>query len=514
MYYNDSSMLYWLRVGLANTAGLSQLTQLALYTALEAYYWNNGLYDAIQAALYDKALWTEGMKPLRNPAHRVVEFYVAKLWPGTLPGALPIITENRRIVDPIHQVWQWSNWGVKKQLAARHLSLYGDLFIKVATKPDKVYLQLIKPSYVTDFDEDERDYMTWLRLDIPIIERVDGKPESLTWTEVWDKEAGTHTVWKHQQARGTDLSALGSPAQVNQLQNLGIDFIPYVHGKFQDVGEPRGAGSFIHALDKIDEANRQATRLHQMLYRWNKPYLAVTAGGTDPTGRPLPAPRLNAAGSSQQPTGDTTIKDDQIFYLPGNSDLKAMVPPIDYAAALAVLQAQVAEVERDLPELVYYRLADIGTDLSGKAIGLMMAGAVDRVLEVRGNAETALARAHQMALTIGQGAGLFSNIGSYEAGDFEHTFADRQVIPLSQVETAEIVAKEVTAGVPLKTSLRRAGWSEAELDQMEEEKQAEQEAAAESFGQALLAQGRQFDQGKNPPQGPGKQPAKSGAQQQ
>lgn len=499
MFYNDSSMLYWLRVGLAAQAGLAEPTQAALYGALEAYYWNNGLYDQIMQALYDKAIWTEGMKPLRNPANRVVEFYVSKIWPGALPDALPIVTDNQRIVDPIHQVWEWSNWGQAKQRASRWLALFGDLFIKVATKPDKVYFQLIKPQNVTDLDHDEREYLTWLRLDIPIIKRVEGRPTTYTRTEVWDKASQTQQVWEHQQGPAADLSALGAPV-VNKLQDSGIDFLPFVHGKFKDTGESRGANAFLHALDKIDEANRQATRLHQMLFRYNRPLMSVSAGGLDPTGRPLPAPRLTNTPGEPQSTGDSTLKDDSLLYLPGMSKLDALVPSLDYSGALDILNAQITEIEKDLPELVYYRLSDFGTNLSGKALGLIMAGAVDKVIEARGGAEQALTRANQMALTIGQQAGLFSNIGNYQAGDYAHSFADRPIMPTTELEESEVIKNQVAAGVPLVTSLRRAGWSEDELAQLEKDQAESDKRRQETFGQAMLTQARNFDQGANPPQ--------------
>lgn len=517
MFYNDSSMLYWLRVAMS-THGMQQPTQAALYQVLEAYYWSNGLYDQIKQALYEKAIWTEGMKPLRNPAHRVVEFYVSKLWPGQLPDALPIQTKNQGIVDPIQQVWKWSNWGSKKQLAARWLALFGDLFIKVVTAdgpggdPERVYFQLIKPAYVTDLDSDDRGYLQFIRFDIPQVERgQDGSANAVVYTEVWDKDRQDYRTWTHTRGLSARLQDLGTPKTSAQFQDLGIDFIPVVHGKFQDMGDTRGAGAFVHALDKIDEANRQATRLHQMLFRYNKPIMTVSAGGLDPTGRPLPAPRLNTDPTGQnQANGDSTLKDDSLLYLPGVSSLGALVPSLDYSAALEILQAQIGEIEKDLPELAYYRLPELGgADISGRALSLMLSAANDRVIEVRGNAESALVRANQMALTIGQAAGLFSNVGNYQAGELDHTIAPRDVFPMTESERAEIAKNYTTAGVPVTTAVKRVGWSEQDIKDLEKAQDKETQQQQESFGQALLTQARSFDQGKNPgqPAPAGKAPA-------
>ena len=61
--------------------------------------------------------------------------------------------------------------------------------------------------------------------------------------------------------------------------------------------------------------------------------------------------------------------------------------------------------------------------------------------------------------------------------------------------TAEIRQINVGAGVPLTTTLRMEGWSEAEIAQMEREKIAEQAAQQQSLAMALVEQQRRFDQG-------------------
>ena len=98
---------------------------------------------------------------------------------------------------------------------------------------------------------------------------------------------------------------------------------------------------------------------------------------------------------------------------------------------------------------------------------LLLSQAVDRTIEARGNIETGLARADAMALTMGVNAGLFRRIGTYERGDFEHTFAEREVIPFSTQEQAETLKTEVDAGIPLVTAARRRGWADAELKVLE-----------------------------------------------
>lgn len=159
------------------------------YAALEFYYHNNGLYALIQQDLMSNGLWTEGMMGLRNPAHRVVEFYVAKLWPGMLPDALPIVTTNAKIIEPIQQIWRWSNFGAQKQVFTRWFATFGDGFLKVASrngsngKADQVYFQNIKPEHVTDIKTDERGFITYVRIDIPLRSVRDGSLQTYFHTE-------------------------------------------------------------------------------------------------------------------------------------------------------------------------------------------------------------------------------------------------------------------------------------------------------------------------------------------
>lgn len=478
---------------------VEQATWRQQYDFLQAYYLSNGLYDVLRDSFTALGMPTEALKPLRNPAYRVVEFYAAKLWPGALPAALPLVTDNTKLQAPLEQIWAWSNWGSEKQAAARGFAEYGDLFLKVATRSQgnqivRVYMQNLQPQSVTDFDADERGYLTYVRIDVPQTRRkADGKLEAYTLTEVWDKETQLFRRWEHSKGADTDLRGLGAPTDEKPFTYFGIDFVPVVWQPFRHIGDERGMAAITPAIDKIDEANRQATRLHSMLYRYNKPLWAASAGGMDSTGRPLPPPRLGGTdGSTLELSSDPGTED--IVRLPGTTSLDALVPNINYADALGILNAQLMDISRDLPEMVYAEIQE-KDGLSGIALRYMLEAATDRLLEARGNAEGALVRAQQMALTMGQNAGLFKGLGDYAAGALAHSFASRQVLTLAERERAEITKMYVEAGVPLATATRRAEWTDEEREQMATEKEEEQANTQAGLGAALLNAQTQFDQG-------------------
>ena len=455
---------YWTYVQLTMRTKTRSFNWAEHYDVLRGYYLNNGLYEALDIAMSGGRGVDASLKPLRNPAFRIVEFYAAKLWPGALPAALPIVADNAALIPALEQVWTWSNWAAEKETAARWFAMYGDMFIKVSTRSDdagrvrRVFLQNIPPQHVTEFTADERGYLTSVRLDVPRLRDVAGEQEPYLYTEVWTKTE--MRAWEQTRGAHVPVAQLGTPMRQVPLAQFGIDFIPIVRQQLRPTGGDRGNGAFIQSLDKIDEANRLATRLHQLLFRYNKPTWAMAGAGNDNTGRPLPPPRLGTATAT---TDTVEFGDDTILSIGGNGTLTSLVPQLDYASAIDALQKQMDEIGADNPELAYYALRNHTGDVSGRALERMLGDAVDRLLSARALAEDALQRAHAMALTIGQAVGLFRGLGSYEAGDFAHSFAERAVFPASELEDAQAAMAWVQAGLPLATALRRVGWSDDEI---------------------------------------------------
>mgnify|MGYP001271793837 CR=1 FL=1 len=488
-----------LRTSVQAATTASELPYSEIAKLLWSYYLNNGLYDELRLAGY--FLGDETLKSLRNPAGRVVKFYTDTIWPGRLPDALPLDTMgNDTLVAPISDLWKWSNWQSNKQILALWTAVLGEAYIKVAQPEgkDRVYMQNIRPEYIPDdqVDFDAQGNITYIRVDVPQAVRKDDKIEYYTHTEVWDKAAGTARFWLHKKGAETAVSRLGTPdSEYELLPTWGIDFIPFVRAVHTDIGEDRGVGAFLLHLDKIDEANRVATDLHAQIFRHNKPKWALRANGVDQaTGRALPPPNVattkNAAGEDV-----VEMSGEKFIRLPGTSTLEPLVPPLNYADHLAILQDHMSELENDLPELRYFRLQD-APDLSGRAIRLLMAPAVASALEVRGSLEDALVRAQKMALTIGQNAGIWSGLGSYDDGDLEHGFEERAVLDGGRYEEAEIWQSETAAGLPLLTALKRSGWTSEQLDELEQDYARLQSMQQAGMAASLLGALDRFDAGQ------------------
>lgn len=477
------------------------------YAMLYGYYRTNNLYDWINEIARKQGWKGWEAKPLKNPVFRIVEFHATHLWPGTLPEAMPLAGKFAYQRE-LEQIWQWSNWSQQKQVAARKFANLGDLFIKVATKigpvesgeatedgaitfgVTRVFLQVIEPSHVTEFIKDERGYLEYIRLDVPITD-AEGKDK---WhTEVWDRYMVRNYV--HDRGKAASMEELERfLVEAIPLEEIapGMDFVPFVHAKFLDTGEDRGYPPMHAALGKIDEMNRQATRLAQLMFRHNKALWAALANQQGGGGR-IPAPSF--AGD------DGTVpqwEDGDVLELPGASDIKPLSPDIDWKAAAELIQSMANEIKMDCPELIYYDL-QTQANVAHETLVKWLAAAIDRANEARANAETALIAAQKMALTIGAAAGLFEiPENAYDDGKLDHAFEDRPILTQSLADTAITAKLWKDVGLPTSAVLRLVGFSADEITQIAKESEEEQRRNGASLTASLLATRQRFEAGDDP----------------
>lgn len=498
------------------------------YEVLAAYYRRSRLYEVLGRHVKDSGY--SALRGLRNPAEAAVEFHAAIIW-GCKPSTLKVLSEdgtqgNNPLSEPLLSVWKWSNLDERGKVAARWFPMLGDLLVKIA-KPDgreQVVVQFIDPKHLTDFDKDERGYFTYLRLDIKSERRkADGEVESYWHVEVWRKQQdsdGSYRVYEHDGSQGERpkeerLGDAKSGAVLSENRTageqgvLGFDFIPFVHAKFRDVGDARGCGVFAPYVEDIDEANRLATRLHEMLFRYNRAHKGLKSEGTDASGAPLPQPRVDPASRQQQQQGysqagyytDRSQRPDEVelggerFTLfPANVSPVDLTPNVDYSSALTALDKQMDFLAEQMPELLYYRIHEKG-EMSGRALRTLLSGAIDRASEARDNLEAALVRADEMALTLGQ---LYNvpgfereRIGTYENGDFAHTFAERPILAESpedeidrRTKQADLLVKLKQLGVSPNKLFEEAGVEGASGSELDIQRLTNSMARAPASGEA------------------------------
>lgn len=449
-----------------------ELTQREFCTMMTGYYRNNDLYSNLGIAMREEGRWSASIKPLRNPTFCAVEFYAATVWPGEIDEALPIVTENPALPAAVYDVWQRSNWAQQKNMAIREGAITGDCFLRIATTASgKPFIQVLRSENVVDWDADHRGNITWLRYEERFTER--GESRQVRHLEVWDivqtdtgQTAARGRTWRSSYDVIVDIE---NPDKPDTEVLLPVDFLPFVRIPFRHVGDKFGMPAIWNSLDKIDECNLKATRLAEIMFVYGKPFLALQSNMVDADGRPMPPPTVKREGIAVNEASALSMKDDDIWRLPGNATIQHVLADINYSAHLDALKADLDELERELPEIAFYGLMREG-DLSGRALAYKMAPAIARAREVRCNFERGLVIANRMAITIGQANRHYLDVGTYEDGMLEHSFKQRDILPTVEADRVDIAKVYVEMGVPLSVVLtRQLGWSEQEVTDMTEQ---------------------------------------------
>jgi hypothetical protein len=461
---------------------------------------------------------------LRNPVHRTVEFYATTLLSGAMEEMLKVAERGSEeddsaetkdasgdgeeadgLKEAVEQILEWSTLDQRKQVAKRHLALYGQLFIKVV-KPemkDHCYLQLIKPEHVTDLDTDERDNVTYIRVDTPDVRRSeDGQTRKIWVTEIWRKSDGEKPGYalfgESERTTSASVPSEKRVAEKGKRVELGaspsgsgsgyrFDFVPFVCVNAADTGEKRPDPVYAHGLHLIAWTCREATRLSDLIFRFNKAFKVIGGMGNDAQNRPLPPPKpgnvrdlgqmhreQEQAAEHTVPFGgsrasllsreneDISIEGIAVVGLPGNAQMFDATPNINYEAARVWINDHIREVYEELPELLYYAI-ESRANQSNAALRTLIAGALSRAEEMQANLVTGLVKATKMALTVAQLANLkgfeAGKIGTYKDGGFDFSIEPPEILPLTEEEEQRAESGKLTNAQSLMAILGQLGVS-------------------------------------------------------
>ncbi len=405
---------------------------------------------------------------LRNPLGAYVDFWQANIWGGVLdiaagdgdetPTALPIVTDNERLRPAIAQVWEWSNWGAKRQVVTLHGASLGDAILKVVDNPTtkKVYLQAAWPGTVADCEWDDNGNIKRI-----VFEYVTSENNvNYTYKEIIEHPS------VHGQGSGVRFQTFKNNVPFAYPGNLydgrGVaewfapyDFVPVVHIPFVDAGIGWGTVGFQQVVRLIDETSAKASVINDQLAKELNP--------------PLKAQGVRA-GDLVWATSDNSVP---IVYLPkppGESDLTPLVFDMSIDDAVVSLATDIEQIKELLPELQFSR--DMRSGMSGAALRTAYSPLISKIQSVRANFDDRLVRAQNMAVAIGGIRGYgpefagFS-LDSYGAGALKHQIGNRPVLPRGQDEElaelkmrAEIMGLLVNAGADVYSAALAAGFDE------------------------------------------------------
>lgn len=441
--------------------------------SLNTTYYNNKAYKNIKkliaAHLNRPRRLYRNTRGVYNPVSRLVQLYVAKLYGGELDydnleeGAIPIRQADDKLRDAIRQLWIWSNWATKKSLYGRLGTKLGDVALKVVDEPLKgrVRLEVVHPGKIKYAEVDAYGDVQMIVFEYPDWEQVGDPVKNIQYRQYLYTEVITpdeFQTFKNGKPHGyyADDSGIAQPRWDNEY-----GFVPVSLNQHIDEGKQWGATPFHTAIDKIDELNEEASLLNDQIFKAITPVWAFP--GVAATQKVSIKPESTKSGESDK---------DQlpVLYLPeGAGQPYPMIGQINIADTIGNITGLLREIERDMPELSLHMLRE-GGNLTAPGVRAGYSDASDRILEARGNYDSALVKAQKMAIAIGGMRG-YRNMEPYDLSalefddDIQHYIGNRPVIPdtLSRREEFEVLRD---ADAPTWLVLTKLGESQEVIDRV------------------------------------------------
>lgn len=455
------------------------------YDIYEAYYENTPYrkihtWSTAMKAEYGLYRYTRG---IYNPASRIVEFWAAHVFGGTLdpaagdgkavPSAMPILTSvgtrnDKALRASLAALWRASNWQTNKAQLPRIGSKCGDVALRIVddTVRQQVRLDVLHPRNIADVTRDPQGNvkgytLEWDRPD----PRNGARKEAVVVASETATRDGDAVVYRTF-LNGEPYAWNGVAAEWSEPYG----FVPLVLVQHMNVGLPWGWSELHAGLPKFREVDDLASKLHDQIRKTvDAPWFASGIKKGDGVATPQ-----TADTGARAETGREEIP---MFYAadPG-AKIAPFVAPLDIAGVSAEIKEGLHELERDYPELQM----DIWTasgDASGRALRVARQRVESKVLPRRADYDDAVVRAQQMAVAIGGFRGYEGYRGfgldSYQAGDLDHRIGERPVFAADPADTLEMqkallenVKAAADVGMDPRAYLLEHGYSQERVDRL------------------------------------------------
>lgn len=518
---------YWTRLMTAVQTGIQTYNEKAL-KPIEGAGWDTYEYrlsridlddHSVNNTLYSDSTTSAAVHKLKeklykftrgefNPVARLIEIIVSMVFGGYLDtkdlsgGALPVVTENKSVIDAILKLFKWSNFAELKSLYVRWAATYGYDFLKVVDEPDKgrVRLEIVHPGKVREWALDAVGNITayvieYVRDEEPdiasekpsFLSSIITKPTTYVYTEKATKLPDGMIHYETLKDGKSFAFFKDTNGQPVSEWDMPYGVMPMVIAQYKDVGLRTGVNAFHHVRSKIDQINDAMSLIHDQMRKsvnavW---YFAGVRAASE-----INLDQTDASGTKRKDTFPA-------LYGPENSEPHAMIANLPLDQALAVIEAMKADVRYDLPELELSTLREKGGDFTGPGVATVLLDAIGRLTEARANLEGALVRIIQIALTVGgvQGYEGFESItaDSYDNGELDFYFKPRPIIPDTLAKEARIMSIQKAATLPSafqRLVLKELDFAQTEIDDVITEAEAEKQQAiadaARGLGQAAF----------------------------
>lgn len=413
------------------------------------------------------------IRSLYNPCRRLVDFYAGAVYPGVLstdasrlPNGTPIAIPFPEDTPPelttaIAQFWRWTNWQATKGVFVRYGAITGNVLVEVLDEVEagKVTANVVWPALVSWLDLDNAGNVKGYAL-----EYFASDDDGLRY--IYRKEVDGETFRTYRDGQLFDYTGAGA-----EYENP-YGFCPAVWAKHKDVGSNYGAPAIHGSQGKLDEINGLASHIHDQIH---KVIGAPAVLWTDQGIQNILGPGKQTKRPGVTDDFSDVVDSDRESYLLLKGGLGGRVDSLagslPLAEAMAILDALIAEVAEDHPELRLYKELRGMSQLTGPAAARVMGDVGGLVAESAANYDRASIALFQMACAIGgwranagdwgtlsrhQQAFLPFDLASYAQGDMDLAILARPLLQPTERETLELaILREGVGVVPTVTDAVR-----------------------------------------------------------
>lgn len=411
------------------------------------------------------------IRNIYNPSYRLGEFWKAHLWAGALedtPLVFPETVADEALLDAIQQIWQWSNWEVKKDIVPLYGSVMGDVGILIVddVEHNKVFFDVIHPGNIANIEKDAMGNVRGYEIQE---ERPDPRKitdQSVVYSEIAFRD-GEDVVYT------TLLNGQPWPwngEEVGPSWRRPYGFVPMVLVQHNNVGLKWGWSEIHPGQSKFREVDDTASKLNDQIRKLvEAPWLM--AGVSAPTDSPTIA-EASLTGTAALNRPQPGREEVPMFYGPEGASATSLVADLEIEEVSNHIGAMVKEIERDYPELRLMALTgEEQGNISGRALRLARQPAETKVNQRRPNYYNALVRANQMAISIAGFNGYEGFTGfaldSFAAGELDHSIGKMPIFAVDPLDDLELLKEEATivqlytnAGASIEQAALQAGVDE------------------------------------------------------
>lgn len=481
-----------------------QTDRQAYLNLLWSYYQNSTFDDLNTWARYrEEFTLYRNIRSIYNPTRRIVNFYVAQVYPGVLSEDADKLPDGVQLAIPlsedtpdelktaIAQFWQWANWQSGNRLMVRYGGASGSVLVECVDNVagGKVSTNVRWPGLVSDLSLDDVGHVKAYTLEY---QALDEDGQTFTYRKEVDQESFRYFR--------NDAPFTPEGAEGAEVENV-FGFVPAVWSKHLDEGDDWGAPAISGSIQKIDELNGLASHVHDGIdILIDSPGIISTDGAVGKLKDQAEALKGKAQdefsavnATRHKPTTRMLLKG------PKDTSWHPLVANMNPDDALGNMDRVLSEIEHDFPELSMYQQLRKMSQVTGPGAARMMGDVYSRVLEVSANYDTQSIKLFQMAVAIAgfrqrEGAGGWAmrteqqkkfapfDLESYRKGQLDFAIMPRPLIPMTEADAIEIAGKRLENAnkaskvLSEKRVLEIAGVPEgeiaAEMSALEQESQA------------------------------------------